>query len=571
MKFIGNLSIRTKMLILNTPLSIALIVACVVMGLEMNSVESEVTTIYYDTLFKVSDNLINGDRDFYRARVASVSLGEEMSEADYQTAIQEFEENMQQTYDRIHEGADVAAINDTLYHEVLPGTNASISTLVGVFDEHYSAALEAAKAADLEKFTAEFELAREAISEMTDITEQWAVEEHSLIQQDIASKITTLAIIFGILIIIFIIIAFIVIRQIRSGLEQATNNLKELADGKLDVEIIDDDRITKDEIGQTQEATNKLALKLQEIMSRSNEMAKSLSNAGSELAISSDQASQASGQVTLAVDEISQGAVSQATSVENAAGNTNDIGNDIDVIATNVEQLDKFAEEMKVTCNETMESLGKLVEQTRELRESVHNIDDTIKSTNESANGIHEFVNAITSIASQTNLLSLNASIEAARAGEAGRGFAVVAGEIAALAEQSNQSAQEIGRIVEKLLSDASASVDVMAKLNDSFENQTEQVRTTRTNMQTMAQGVESVAESARNIAAKIEGLNGAKNTLVGIVSDLSAISEENAASTEETNASMEELNATFSLITDSANNLQDLARELEEIISYFG
>ena len=331
------------------------------------------------------------------------------------------------------------------------------------------------------------------------------------------------------------------------------------------------DKLSKDEIGQMQSATNMLAVKLKEIMSRSNEMARSLTSAGEELASSSDQASQASGQVTLAVDEISQGAVSQATSVENAAGNTNDIGNDIEVIASNVEQLDTFAGEMKATCNEAMDALEKLVEQTRELRGSVKNIDDTIRSTNESANGIHEFVNAITSIASQTNLLSLNASIEAARAGEAGRGFAVVAGEIAQLAEQSNQSAQEIGHIVEKLLHDAAESVDVMAKLNESFESQTEQMRTTRSNMESMASGVENVAESAQAIAEKIEGLTGAKDTLVGIVSDLSAISEENAASTQETNASMQELNATFTVITQSANELQGLAKELEEIISYFG
>jgi methyl-accepting chemotaxis protein len=177
----------------------------------------------------------------------------------------------------------------------------------------------------------------------------------------------------------------------------------------------------------------------------------------------------------------------------------------------------------------------------------------------------------ILGISTQTNLLALNASIEAARAGEAGRGFAVVAEEIAALAEQSNQSAQEIGRIVDQLMYDASASVDVMAKLNESFENQSVQMEATRDNMMSMAKGVSAVAESAEAIASKIEGLTGAKDTLVGIVSDLSAISEENAASTQETNASMQELNATFSIINDSASNLQELAKELQELISYFG
>ena len=560
MKFINNLSVRVKLLILTVPLSIALVVACVVMGVEMNSVEEEVTSIYYDTLYGVSSNLINADRDLYQARVA-----------DYKGDKQDFDDNMQQTYDRVHEADSVASKSPTLYNDVLAGTSDSITNLISKFDQHYEAAFAAGDAGDEAKYEEEFELAREVISEMTDITEQWALEEHSVIQNESRGKIIGLSIVFGILIVALIVIAVIVIRQIRGGIATATEHLGELADGNLNIELVEDSKISRDEIGQMQSATNKLALKLREIMSRSNEMARSLTSAGEELASSSDQASQASGQVTLAVDEISQGAVSQATSVENAAGNTNDIGNDIEVIASNVEQLDTFAGEMKATCNEAMDALGKLVEQTRELRGSVKNIDDTIRSTNESANGIHEFVNAITSIASQTNLPSLNASIEAARAGEAGRGFAVVAGEIAQLAEQSNQSAQEIGHIVEKLLHDAAESVDVMAKLNESFESQTEQMRTTRSNMESMATGVENVAESAQAIAEKIEGLTGAKNTLVGIVSDLSAISEENAASTQETNASMQELNATFTVITQSANELQGLAKELEEIISYFG
>ena len=571
MNLIKNLSVRTKLLMLTVPLSIALIVACVVMGTEMNGIEEEVTGIYYDTLFTVSDNLINADRDMYQARVAQLKRNLCTSSADREAEQSDFEENMQQAYDRVNKAVSVASKESTLYNEVLAGTSNSISGLASTFDSHYTAALKAEEGSNDSKFAEEFELAREALSEMTDITEQWAIEEHSTVQKEIRGKIIALSLIFGILIIVLAVIAIIIIHQIRGGVDAATGHLKELAEGNLKVELVDDDRLSKDEIGQMQKATNMLVLKLQEIMSRSNEMARSLTSAGEELASSSDQASQASGQVTLAVDEISQGAVSQATSVENAAGNTNDIGNDIEVIANNVEQLDIFAGEMKATCNEAMDALGKLVEQTRELRGSVKNIDDTIRSTNESANGIHEFVNAITSIASQTNLLSLNASIEAARAGEAGRGFAVVAGEIAQLAEQSNQSAQEIGRIVEKLLHDAAESVDVMAKLNESFESQTEQMRTTRSNMESMANGVENVAESAQAIAAKIEGLTGAKNTLVGIVSDLSAISEENAASTQETNASMQELNATFTVITQSANELQGLARELEEIISYFG
>ena len=571
MNFLKNVSVRIKLLILVVPLSLALVVACVVMGVEMSGTAEEVTGIYYDTLFKAVETFISADRDFYQARVAQTAKNLSKTDADYKANQEDFQENMQQAYDGVHAGVTIASAVPSLYNEVLPGSSSSIASLVSVFDEHYANALQQGTNGNDVNYAAEFDLAREALDEMTNITEQWAVEEHEVLQKSITTKIVILAVIFGILILLLIYIALVVIKEITQGVNSATSNLNQLAAGKLGIKLPDEKKLGKDEIGQMQKATSQLTLKLRDIMSRSNEMARDLSSAGSDLALSSDQASQASGQVTIAVDEISQGAVSQAESVEHAAGNTNDIGNNIEVIATNVEQLDGYAESMKVTCDEAMDALNKLLDQSRDVQESVRNIGQTIDSTNESANGIHGFVTAITSIASQTNLLSLNASIEAARAGEAGRGFAVVAEEIAALAEQSNQSAQEIGRIVDQLMYDASASVDVMAKLNESFENQSIQMEATRDNMESMARGVIAVAESAEAIASKIEGLTGAKDTLVGIVSDLSAISEENAASTEETNASMQELNATFSIINDSASNLQELAKELQELISYFG
>ena len=544
MSFINNLSVRVKLLILTVPLSIALIIACVVMGVEMNSVEEEVTGVYYDTLFTVSDNLINADRDFYQARVA-----------DYKGDKQDFDDNMQQTYDRVHEADSVASKSPTLYNDVLAGTSDSIANLISKFDQHYEAALAAGDAGDEAKYEEEFELAREVISEMTDITEQWAIEEHSIIQNEIRGKIIGLSIAFGILIIVLILIAVIVIRQIRGGISTATDHLKELASGKLNIELVDDDKLSKDEIGQMQSATNMLAVKLKEIMSRSNEMARSLTSAGEELASSSDQASQASGQVTLAVDEISQGAVSQATSVENAAGNTNDIGNDIEVIASNVEQLDTFAGEMKATCNEAMDALEKLVEQTRELRGSVKNIDDTIRSTNESANGIHEFVNAITSIASQTNLLSLNASIEAARAGEAGRGFAVVAGEIRKLADESKQAITKITSLTSNIQYTTNSTV--MAT-----EEGTKEIESVVRDINTLSSDSETLLVLIKEVLDSLEAINNNAQKQSDIIEKLSNIDEEMVTISSDfmqfLNSHAEKISELNNLSNDIKSSVQD-------------
>ncbi len=584
MKGFKNLSIRTKISILTIPMIIALIAAMTFSSFRIDATQEEVTGVYYDTLYKVNSALINADRDYYQAMMAATQYYDlsngygappvELKGKLLAEKMDSFKSNRQQTMDNYNAAVEIAKTNEDLFRGYRAENGDTFEAAAKKFEESFAEWDKLydldAKSGDWSNYNDRFDIAREDLNTMQEITEAWADDENILLTQKNKTVIWTSGAVFTIIIAILIVLTTVISKELMSGIYAVTSNLDELAKGNLALKLASDDEIGQDEIGMMQKSERALVGKLKDIISGTRDMAEQLSRSGADLSESASQASQASEQVTDAVNDISKGAVSQAESVESAAGDTNDIGNNIETIATNVIEMDRYTEEMKAACDTAMDALNNLIRQSEDVTLSVEGIGDSIVSTNESVKMISEFTQAITDIAAQTNLLSLNASIEAARAGEAGRGFAVVADEIRQLADQSGTSADKIRGIVDKLLANSEASVRELKKLNDSFAVQAKQLDSTKSDMEVMSSNVSNVSATSGNISGRVATLTDAKNGLTEIISDLSAISEENAASTEQTNASMEELNATFTIISDSASKLQRLAKELEDNISFF-
>jgi methyl-accepting chemotaxis protein len=299
-------------------------------------------------------------------------------------------------------------------------------------------------------------------------------------------------------------------------------------------------------------------------------MSEELHVSSSELTESAGQASNASSQVSEAVNEVSRGAVSQAESIQTAAANTDGIGRDIDDISDNVGQLDEYTGAMKKSCDDAMDAMEKLISQSQEVMASVKEIDNTIHSTNESAKGISQFSDAITDIAEETNLLSLNASIEAARAGEAGRGFAVVATEIGNLSTQSSSSASDIKTIVEEIIEKSEASVKLSGTVAETIREEQGFISETQEKFRTLNEEIEASLQQIHQVAANAKSLDEVRDVIAQAVQDLSAISEENAASNEEVSASLTGIAQSVNDITVSSDSTQSNAGRLVDAIGYF-
>lgn len=374
---------------------------------------------------------------------------------------------------------------------------------------------------------------------------------------------------FGMFVVTFIIVLFMVIRIVKS-LDGAVNNLGNVARGVLNFEMRPQLLERGDEVGDIARAIQSLIDSLHEIITSITDSSKALEEFSDKFTSSFKLISTSISNVNIAVDEIAGGATSQAHETMSANQRVNEMGQALEETSLNVETLNSSSQKMKEYNKTAGKNLEELTEISEKTKDSVNEVQKQTNLTNQSAQQIREATELITDIAAQTNLLSLNASIEAARAGENGRGFAVVADQIRNLSEQSRQSAERIVQIVNDLLENSDTSVKTMNEVTDNIKVQNDKLSETEQMFKSLNMEIHEVSDAITQISEQTTALNMHKQTVTGIVDNLASIAEENAASTEETSASMTELNDIVTECHEAIGELTRLADQLAENTKHF-
>lgn len=370
-----------------------------------------------------------------------------------------------------------------------------------------------------------------------------------------------------------IVVVFIFIRKIVAPLSYATNAVEELA--ALDFRVKNEQQERrfaglKDEVGNIMRAVLKLRGELTAVVTELKNQSDNLFEQSDSLSKSASDTMNNMKDTDRAVDEMANGATMLAQETQSASDNIIEIGNMIDKVNDNTEELAKDADNMKELGENAENILRQLIAGQKEMVTHIGVVNDKTHEANKAAGKISEVVNLITEIASQTNLLSLNASIEAARAGEAGRGFAVVAENIKQLAEQTTSSAADIQDIIHDLEQKSGETVEKTEAVNNIVNKQSEDMKQTADILNQVITGITGLIDKIDSIAVSVANMDKSKENVVDVIGNLSSVSQENAASTEETSASTTMAMETAKKIADEAVNLRDIAQELEDRMKQF-
>ena len=331
----------------------------------------------------------------------------------------------------------------------------------------------------------------------------------------------SLAIVTLITILISSILVVLVINVLIKPLKSVKTSITTIASGNADLS----QRLpetSNDEIGDVVKGFNAFVQKLQDIVSGLQDSKSNLINVDESLQASTQDASASITEIISNIESVNDQIMNQANSVQETAGAVNQISSSIDSLEKMIEtqsesvvEASSAVEEMIGNISSVNGSVGKMITSFRTLQQNSdigtatqNNANEKIIQIETQSKMLQDANIAIANIASQTNLLAMNAAIEAAHAGDAGKGFAVVADEIRKLSETSTKQSKTIGAELQNIQETIKDIVQVSADTNTAFTSISQSISDTNEIIENIKSAMEEQQVGSRQIISALQSMN---------------------------------------------------------------
>ncbi len=333
--------------------------------------------------------------------------------------------------------------------------------------------------------------------------------------------------------------AFKTSTMIIGPLQAAVSRAKAIGNGNLTGENL----ISKgnDELTQLTDAINTMKESLLDIVQQISQSSQLISSSSEELSAVTHQTSTNLNEQQSQTEQV-------ATAINQMSATVQEVSSNISSTAEAANMANNETEDGSKMVTDTIEGIQKLA--TR-----IENASEVISNVEKHSDNISAVMDVIRGIAEQTNLLALNAAIEAARAGEQGRGFAVVADEVRALAGRTQESAEEINQMIDKLQAGSREAVEVMTASQEEAQKAVNQAAKAGDSLSAISNSVRRINDMSVQIASASEQQNSTTEEINRNISGISQMANETSAGAQQTHGSSEEL-------ARLAADLQALARK---------
>jgi len=384
--------------------------------------------------------------------------------------------------------------------------------------------------------------------------------------------------------------------------------------------------VPKSEKDELSLAFSSMIENLNKTISQVAENANALSHASQEMATAANQAGSATSQIAATIQQVAKGTTDQTSAITKTAESVEQMTQAIEGVAqgaqaqsNSVAIVSNATEQINKAINQVTGNAAQVITDSAAAADSARKGSETVEQTLKGMNTIKQKVGAsaekveemgfrsteigkivetIEDIASQTNLLALNAAIEAARAGEHGKGFAVVADEVRKLAERSSSATKEISQLINGILSTVNDAVKAMQEGSKEVESGVKTANeagmalndilaaSEAVNIQANLAGeaaermkeasedlisaVDSVSAIVEENTASTEEMSANSSEVAQAIESIASVSEENSAAIEEVSAGTEQMSAQVEEVTAAAHSLSEMAAELQNVVNQF-